>query len=94
MGSGAYASELPALSNFHGNDYISNLYDVGEKTARNFMNDFTAATDDNERKAFIDTLQITRKWKNGSGNNVDGFSTKFWSAYYLQKYAPVFRLKS
>jgi len=89
MGSGAYASELPALSNFLGNDYISNLYDVGEKTARKFMNDFTAATDNNERKAFIDTLQITRKWKKDSGDIADGFSTKFWSAYYLQKYAPV-----
>ena len=31
MGSGVYANELPALSNFVGNDYISNLYNVGEK---------------------------------------------------------------
>ncbi len=93
MGSGAYAIELPALSNFLGNDYIDNLYNVGPQTARKLTEDFIASVDDNERKAFIDELQITKRWKNASVNFADGFSNKFWRAYYLQKHAPVFRLK-
>ena len=91
MGGGKYANCLAALSCFLGNDFIDRLDGSGPDRTRRCMEKFING-DDTERKMLIDEMAITRKWKRGDEGNASDFAQKFWKAYNIQMFAPVFRL--
>lgn len=91
MGNGSYADELPALSSFLRNDFVKCLDGNGSSRTRALMDGWVKCSD-SERHVMITTMEVTRKWHRDDEENAHGFSIKFWQSYYLQKYAPIFRL--
>eukprot|EP00985_Skeletonema_marinoi_P019409 scaffold11121_cov86-Skeletonema_marinoi.AAC.3 len=93
MGNGSYADFLPALSNFLGNDYIDRLDGNGPVAVRSLMGRFVDSQDDTEWEMILEELEITKKWNRNDQRHAEHYSRKFWNAYYLQLFPPVFRLK-
>ena len=91
MGDGKYAEELPALACFLGNDFVGRLNRNGPVMVRQLMSDFIGY-DFAGRRRMITRMGGTSTWKRGASKRATDFPEKFWPAYYLQKYPPVFRM--
>jgi hypothetical protein len=77
-----------------GNDYIKRLNGNGPKTVLRLMSEFTQLDTQDDKESFIFELEAKSKWDKLSSKPADGFEEKFWKAYHLHFYAPVFQLSS
>lgn len=91
MGGGSFKDELPALSCFLGNDFIDRLDGNGPVKIRELMQLFVTS-DLTARQQLIYRLGTSKKWNKDDSSYAVDFPEKFWHAYYLHMYAPVFRL--
>ena len=64
MSNGMYADELPALSNFLGNDFIPRLDGNRPAITRHLMDQFVGSAK-TERKMMIEVMGVTRVWITG-----------------------------